>query len=221
MKRLAVFDMDGTLVNTAPNILSALHTVMKSCGHPRFEETEVIPVMGLGSQAILKAALGPRRLIAPATIEVLARDLETVYFGLPTLPSHMYPGALEALHELKARRYGLAVCTNKPQRLADAVLNSLAITPLFDALVGGDAIPYRKPDPRHLSHTISLAGGLAAHSVYVGDAHTDMLAAMGAGVHGIRFSGGYEAVTEDQVVGVRLMHAFAELPSLLLEIHKA
>ena len=216
MRPLIVFDLDGTLVDTAPDILGALRYVFKRHGMKEFCAIEVLKVVGISSAAIVRAGLSNQSIkFDEPQIAQLSAELEMAYFELPTISSTMPNGSIRSLHKLKACGCALAICTNKPQRLAEKVVKELQISNMFDVLIGGDTRPYRKPDPRHLTDTILAAKSSAPCSVYVGDSHSDMVTAMSAGVLGIRYSGGYEKVTEDQLGGVHLLDSFDDLYSLV------
>lgn len=185
---LAVFDLDGTLVDSAPDIRSALNRLMASRGLAPFDRAEVVAMIGDGVPALLRKAFSARGLAPDAA--ALARFTEdyTAHAAAETRP---FPGIPEALAALQAAGWRLAVCTNKPAAATGELLGSLGLLPRFRALGCGDSFSVRKPDPGHLLATIAAAGGTPEASVMIGDHHNDVAAARGAGVPCLFVGWGY------------------------------
>ena len=188
MTRLAVFDLDGTLVDSAPDIHAALNRVMAARGLAGFTLAEVTAMIGDGAKVLVERALAARDrpFDAGAVAEFIADPAAE-----GAVDARAFPGIPEALARLEAEGWRLAVCTNKPVAMARALLGSLGLLGRFAALGGGDSFPTRKPDPAHLLATIAAAGGLRDGAVMIGDHHNDIRAARGAGIPGLFVSWGY------------------------------
>ncbi len=189
MNRLAVFDLDGTLLDTAPDIRMAVNRRLAAHGLPALTLDEVIPMIGDGAKVLCERAFSARGRAVPedAVADFTADpDLE----GGPL--TQLFPGITALLDGLLAEGWRLAVCTNKPAAPARAVLAHFGVAQKFRAIGGGDSFPTRKPDPAHLLATMGLAGG--GRAVMIGDHANDMLAARGAGIPGIFAGWGYGKV---------------------------
>lgn len=179
MPRLAVFDLDGTLVDSAPDIHAALDRLMASRGRPPFRRAEVTAMIGDGVRALVERAAAARdlpfseALLAAFTADYTARAAERTV---------LFPGIAGVLAALRAAGWALAVCTNKPAAATDALLSALGLAGRFAAVGGGDSFPVRKPDPGHLLGTLRAAGGDPARAVMIGDHRNDVRAARGAGL---------------------------------------
>lgn len=186
--RCAVFDLDGTLVDSAPDIHAALDRLMAHRGLPGFARAEVVAMIGDGVHVLLERAFAARGLALDeagfqhfmADYEVNAAVLTRAFDGIPAL-----------LGTLRDAGWRLAVCTNKPEGAARALLSGLGLDGHFSALGGGDSFPVRKPDPAHLRATLAAVGAAADAAIMIGDHANDMLAARGAGVRAIFAGWGY------------------------------
>jgi phosphoglycolate phosphatase len=186
--RCAVFDLDGTLVDSAPDIHAALDRLMAHRGLPGFARAEVVAMIGDGVHVLLERAFAARGLALDeagfqhfmADYEVNAAVLTRAFDGIPAL-----------LGTLRDAGWRLAVCTNKPEGAARALLSGLGLDGHFSALGGGDSFPVRKPDPGHLRATLAAVGAAADAAIMIGDHANDMLAARGAGVRAIFAGWGY------------------------------
>ena len=186
--RSAVFDLDGTLVDSAPDIHAALDRLMALRRLPGFARAEVVGMIGDGVRVLLERAFAARGLVLDedgfahfmADYEANAAVLTRPFDGIP-----------ELLRGLGDAGWRLAVCTNKPVVAARVLLSGLGLDHHFSALGGGDSFPMRKPDPGHLRATLAAAGVNAEGAVMIGDHANDMLAARGAGVRAIFAGWGY------------------------------
>jgi phosphoglycolate phosphatase len=186
--RCAVFDLDGTLVDSAPDIHAALDRLMVHRRLPSFARAEVVGMIGDGVRVLLERAFAARGLVLDedgfahfmADYEANAAVLTRPFDGIP-----------ELLRGLGDAGWRLAVCTNKPVAAARVLLSGLGLDHHFSALGGGDSFPMRKPDPGHLRATLAAAGANAEGAVMIGDHANDMLAARGAGVRAIFAGWGY------------------------------
>ena len=188
MTRLAVFDLDGTLVDSAPDLHAALDRLMAARGLAPFARPEVIAMIGDGAKVLVERALAARgRAPDQAALDAFLAD----YGAAAAVETRPFPGIPEALDALAAQGWRLAVCTNKPKAPARDLLAALGLAHRFAALGGGDSFPTRKPDPAHLMATIAAAGGIGDGAVMIGDHHNDIRAARGAGVPALFVGWGY------------------------------
>jgi phosphoglycolate phosphatase len=187
-RRCAVFDLDGTLVDSAPDIHAALDRLMARRRLPGFARAEVVGMIGDGVRVLLERAHAARGItLDEASFDHFMKDYEANAAVL-TQP---FAGIPELLSALQASGWRLAVCTNKPEAAARVLLSGLGLDRHFSALGGGDSFPMRKPDPGHLRATLAAAGAAPDQAVMIGDHANDMLAARGAGVRAIFAGWGY------------------------------
>ncbi|WP_181705267.1 HAD family hydrolase [Chthonobacter rhizosphaerae] len=191
---LLVLDLDGTLLDTAPDLLGALNTLLDQEGLPAVDRSAVKNNFGQGARALIVE--GFRRADRPLPVEALEPLTDrfiALYAGRIADETRPFPGAIAALDRLSARGIRFAVCTNKRKHLALPLLDALGLAGRFDAVLGGDSLPVRKPHPDHLTGTIEAAGGVSSATVMVGDSDADVAAAHGAGVPVIGVTFGYTA----------------------------
>lgn len=188
MTRLAVFDLDGTLVDSAPDLHAALDRLMAARGLPGFTRGEVVAMVGDGAKVLVQRALAARgQPFDEAALESFLAD----YTANAAIETRPFPGIPEVLGTLQAEGWRLAVCTNKPEAATRELLGSLGLLDRLAALGCGDSFPVRKPDPGHLLATIAAAGGTPSTTVMIGDHHNDIAAARGAGVPCLFVGWGY------------------------------
>ncbi len=179
MAATLVLDLDGTLVDSVPDLLASVNRLMAGRGLAPFGAPEVTAMVGDGAAVLVQRAMAARERDATAAdIDVFLAD----YGAHAAVHSRPFPGVLATLQALGAEGWRLAVCTNKPEAPARSLLEALGLLDLFDAIGGGDSFPVRKPNPAHLLATIAAAGGDPASSVMVGDHRNDVMAASGAGL---------------------------------------
>jgi phosphoglycolate phosphatase len=207
------FDLDGTLVDTAHDLIGTLNWLLTEEGLAPLPLAEARPFIGRGARWMIErgfqAAEAP---LAPAEVQPLFERFIHRYEGHIADESRPFPGCLEALEALKAGGAKLCVCTNKLTGLSTALLNALDMTRLFDAVIGSDATPAIKPDPRHLETAIAAVGGSLSRAVMVGDAATDAGAARAAKVPLILVSFGYTEIPARELAPDILIEHFDELP---------
>ena len=186
--RCAVFDLDGTLVDSAPDIHAALDRLMARRNLPGFARAEVVGMIGDGVRVLLERAHAARSI---ALDEASFEHFMTDYEANAAVLTRPFAGIPELLDFLKATGWRLAVCTNKPEAAAQVLLSGLGLDGFFSALGGGDSFPMRKPDPGHLRATLAAAGAAPEQAVMIGDHANDILAARGASVRAIFAGWGY------------------------------
>lgn len=191
-----VFDLDGTLVDTLPDLARALNAALSDLGLPPVPAALVRQSLHDGIEGSVEAAL--QALRAPAALrELLLARYQVHYDDTPAQLSRPYPGVHEVLQRLLARGERLAVCTNKQQVLAQRVLGSLGLAPFFSVVVGADTCDHRKPHPAPLLHAIGALGASRSQTLLVGDSAVDLACADAAGVDCLVFRGGYGDVASD------------------------
>ena len=209
------FDLDGTLVDTAPDLIGALNVVLADEGLPAVPASAARHLVGQGGRVLLARGFADAgREIDPARADALFQRFLDAYRGCIADESRPYPGAVEALDTLAAAGARLAVCTNKPGAYARLLLDALDLSTRFAAVVGADDAPARKPDPRHLLHAIAEAGGDRARALMVGDSLPDASAARGAGVPVVLVSFGYTETPAAELGADAVFAHFDELPDV-------
>lgn len=190
-----VFDLDGTLVDTAPDLTAALNAVMAREGRPLVPLDDVRHMVGRGARVLIERAMDATgQAWDQATISDLVGHFIEFYDGNIAATSMPFEGAETVCRRLAAHGHKLGVCTNKPERLSLKLLDELKLRDLFPVVLGADSRPYRKPDPRHLLDTISMLGGRPESAVMIGDSETDVLTARAANVPVIVVSFGYTEI---------------------------
>ena len=211
MRPTLLLDLDGTLIDTLPDLLASLNRVTAG----DYTLAEVRPWVGDGATVLLQRALAARGRHATAQeLNALVQD----YVRQMSSASVPYPGAVDALAVLVAEGWLLAVCTNKPERAARDLLAATGLLPYLAATGGGDSFPTRKPDPAHVLSTLAAAGGDPAAAIMVGDHQNDILAAAGAGIPSIFVSWGYG----DNASGATATaESFAALPGIARQLSRS
>lgn len=207
--RVAVFDLDGTLADTGGDLIAAANAALGGQGR-RLDPVGDRATAFAGGRAMLRAGLGPGR---EDDVERLYPVLLDAYAAALAVETRLYDGAEAALDRLSADGWRLAICTNKPEGLARALLGALGVLKRFPVLLGADTLPWRKPDPRHLLEAVAQSGGKPGTAVLVGDTATDRDAARSAGVPCVLvgFGPGEVKMLEPEAV----IGHFDELPEVL------
>ncbi|MBR0653928.1 HAD hydrolase-like protein [Plastoroseomonas arctica] len=185
---MILLDLDGTLVDSVPDLARALNQLMAAHGQEGFAHATVAGFVGDGVAALIERGFAARGLaVPPGAVGEFLND----YAPRAAELTRPFPGVREMLAALRADGWRLAVCTNKPEAPARAMLDTLGLMPLLDGIGGGDSFPMRKPDPGHLLATLVMAGGDAARAIMLGDHANDVVAAAGAGLPAIFAGWGY------------------------------
>jgi phosphoglycolate phosphatase len=187
-----VFDLDGTLADTAPDIVATLNVVLSSLGHAPLADERATQLIGAGARALLAEGLtAVGESFDSARLDHLFIQFLTHYESNIANKTQLYPGALNALEHLAREGFPVAVCTNKMEAHSKLLLEKLGVANHFGAICGRDSFPYFKPDARHLTMTIAKSGGEATHAIMVGDSRTDIDTARNAGLPVIGVTFGY------------------------------
>lgn len=216
---IVVFDLDGTLVDTAPDLIHTLNTILEAESIPALAFDTARPMIGAGVRPLLERALAERgRFPGEAAMDALfARYLQR-YRDHIADHSRPYPGLERALDRLDAHGFTLAVCTNKYESLSLRLLDALGLRQRFAAICGQDTFAMKKPDPETLRLTIARAGGDAARAIMVGDSETDVNVARAAGIPVIGVDFGYTRIPMADLRPDRLIGHFDALPAAVLEL---
>lgn len=211
-----IFDLDGTLADTAPDIQDHANAVLATIGQPPLDLAAVRGMIGMGARALLiGAARHGGRELTDTELDMLAELFRQRAEAEPVRRATVYPGVVGALGQLKQAGARLAVCTNKHAPVARAVLAALDLLPWFDGVAGGGDAPANKPDPRHLELAVSRAGGVISRAVMVGDARPDVMAARAAGVPVIVSATGYGTEKAPALGADAIFTHFDEVPGLV------
>lgn len=205
--RALIFDLDGTLADTAADLLAAANVALAGAGLPLLDLATDRQAAGRGGKSMIRASLA-RAGLPPddARADTLYAPLLAAYEARIAEETRLFDGVERALDALAAEGWRLGVCTNKPERLALILLERLGVLGRFGAVLGADTLPVRKPDPAHLVETARRIGADPARAVMIGDTLTDLLTARAAGVPCILTSFGFAAepladLAPDAVIG--------------------
>lgn len=215
--RAVLFDLDGTLIDSAGGIAWALDRTLVELGHAGVGEAQARAWIGEGARVLLRRALrhaGSALADDEAGFEhAFARLMHHYADSLPR-QAQAYPGTEEALHGLRGQGVRVALCTNKPERFIAPLLDALAWHDLFDGIVGGDTLPECKPSALPLRHLADAFGAREAECVMVGDSHTDASAARAAGMPLVLVDYGYHRDLDLEAAGA--LAVTPDLRSLLV-----
>src|ERR1043165_3515369 len=214
-----VFDLDGTLIDTAPDLIGTLNVVLTRHEVAPVAFDEARSMIGAGVKPLLQRALASKgKGLPPTAIDRLFAEYLEIYAAHIADRSRPFPGLEAALDELAAQGCRLAVCTNKLEWLSVKLLKELQLASRFAAICGQDTFTMRKPDPDMLRLTIARAGGDTAHAVMVGDSMTDVATARAAGIPIVAVDFGYTETPPAELGADRLISHFEALPPAVIEL---
>ncbi len=208
--RCLIFDLDGTLIDSVPDLAAALNRILAADGLAPFSRDEVAAMVGDGAQALIERAYAARARPAPA--DAASRYI-AAYQGAVASHSRPVPGIERLLGMLRESGWTLGVCTNKPTEPAIDLLTELGLAHHFTAICGWDATPTPKPHPAHVLATLAACNGRADRALMIGDHANDVLAASRAGVKVVFASWGYGSPSMAAAADAILPNA-ADLPGL-------
>ena len=212
-----IFDLDGTLADTAPDLLGATNAVLAAKGRPLLDLNHLRHMVGFGARALIAQAMEASG--APVTEDQMPALVEIFldhYRAHIADGTRLFPGVPQTLAALKARGARLGVLTNKPQELTDPLLPLLGLDGVFAAVYGAGRKPYTKPDPRIFHEVVGDCGG--APGVMIGDSITDLNTARAAGAPCILFSYGFTPVPAAELGADLVLDDFAALPEALVQL---
>lgn len=217
--RLAVFDLDGTLIDTAPDLADTTNVVLAAEGLPPVASETLRTFIGMGAKAMIQCALKAHGVDVDAAELTRIRDayLEHYASRIARL-SRPFAEMTAALDALEAAGVACAICTNKQEGLARQLLDELSMTERFVAVTGGDTFAVSKPDPAHLLGTVERAGGRPERTVYVGDSRIDYETARAAGLPIVGVTYGYSDVPMEELGPDRLCGPGEDVAAAILSL---
>jgi phosphoglycolate phosphatase len=218
-KPVVVFDLDGTLADTAPDLGATLNVILAREGLPPVTIDRARTLIGHGARAMIAGGLeAAGREVTPDRLEELYRLFLAHYGDHLCVETRLFPGAAAAIDRLERAGFAFAVCTNKMELHSVRLIEALGLKHRFAAICGRDSFPYVKPDPRHLTLTIERAGGRPSSAVMVGDSLTDIVTARAARVPVVAVSFGYSGTPVHELKADRVVDSFDELAEAVLRI---
>lgn len=211
-----IFDLDGTLIDSAPDIHAAANKVFSAKGLSPFPFESVRGFIGNGVGVLIHRLLASRNLAGDTRLHAeLVENFISLYEEAFDL-TQLYPGVAEALTSLATAGHPLAICTNKPEGPARAALRHFGLQPLFPVVIGGDSLAQRKPDPAPLLAAVAALGG--GRALFVGDSEVDAETAHAAGIPLALYTGGYRKAAADSLEARVVFDHHAALPGLVAHL---
>ena len=210
--KAVVFDLDGTLIDSAPDICAAVNKTLAGEGIKPLGLATVTSFIGNGLPKLVERVIRHVDLPLARQQDLTAATL-AIYNRSPSNLTKPYEGVMACLDLLKSEGYHLGICTNKPFSITQKVVRELDMTPYFDALVGADTLPVKKPDPAPLHHCIKALG--SNETLYVGDSETDYQTATNARIPFALFTGGYRKAGLSYFKNATVFDTFKELPEVI------
>jgi len=221
-RSVILFDLDGTLIDSAPDIRSAINDVLKQANLPEVTLEQTREFIGDGVTQLVQRAFTAIGIPLHAAALSLYRDRYLrAYEARLANETRPYPGVPQTLRALRWAGWRLAICTNKPIAATQGVLQQLGLDAYFEATAGGDSFPVRKPDPRHLLATLATLDVTADQAIMVGDSENDVAAARGANIPIVVMSYGYHRGSLADIDADLVLDDFDALPANLPDPAKA
>ncbi|MDH5747855.1 MAG: phosphoglycolate phosphatase [Rhodospirillales bacterium] len=218
--RAVLFDLDGTLVDSAPDLLTAANKLLAEVGRRALDLSELTLMVGDGVPKLVERCFAATGEVPDeASLKDMYKRYMGFYEGHESDLTRPYPGALEALNRMQAEGYVMAVCTNKPHAPALGLLASLKLERYFPVVIGADSIPgVIKPDPRVLLSALEALGATPDEAIMIGDNQNDVIAARGAGLPVAIATYGYTRVAPADMDADVLFDSLDELPGIFSKI---
>lgn len=209
-----VFDLDGTLIDSVPDLHACINRLLDSEGRRQLDIPELTRMVGDGVPALVRRAYEATGGMPDDLDECVQRYLG-LYGAALADKTTPYPGVVETLERLQAAGHRMAVCTNKPHGPSMEILGALDLARFFAAVAGGDSLPVRKPDAGHLLGLLDMMGSAPGRAVMIGDSLNDIQVAINAGVRSIAVSYGYRKQPVGELGADIIIDNFAEIPAAL------
>ncbi|MGB0505293.1 MAG: HAD-IA family hydrolase [Pikeienuella sp.] len=215
MSGSAIFDLDGTLVDTADDLITAMNDIADSFGLGQLGYAEARSYAGRGGRALMQlAASKVGREFGDDQVLAAYKPFLEAYSARITNRSQYFPGAEDAVETFLSSGWKVGICTNKPEGLALQLMKSLGGIERYAAILGADTLPVRKPDPEHVWQTIDRIGGDRKAAVMIGDTINDREAAANAGIPCVLYSKGFSVEPVESYKPEGIFDNFEELPAL-------
>jgi phosphoglycolate phosphatase len=214
--RSIILDLDGTLVNTVPDVLLSLNYTLATFGRPTIEESEISGLIGNGARFLMENAFTKSHI--PYTrfdIDAALACYLKYYSQNPVVATCIYPHVIDVLDQLSATGVTLSICTNKPGVITRVLLQELKLAHYFAIVLCGDEVSYPKPNAQHIFDVINRTNGKLAEAVLIGDSLVDKICAENAGIPFVGVSYGYDL---DETSHCLLIDNFSQLPDALHKI---
>ena len=206
-----IFDLDGTLIDSAPDLGNALNKTLNEIDRPELELSLIRNLVGDGAVALIKRGLEASGGIQGHDIEALRSRFLDIYDEILLENTKLFPRALNSLNQLKNSGFPLAICTNKPEKPAKRILEGLKIENLFQVITGGDTFNFRKPAPRHLIKTIENTSRDKNFAIMIGDSENDISPAIKIKIPSIAVSFGYSNKKIEDLKSDLILNDFNDL----------
>jgi phosphoglycolate phosphatase len=218
---IVLFDLDGTLIETAPDLVGTLNFVFAQEGLPPVPYEQGRTMIGSGAKAMITRGLEAEgRTVSPTQLDKLFADFLAHYSAHLADQSKPFPGLEDALDQLAEDGFTLAVCTNKLEGLSVKLLNALGLAKRFVKICGQDTFGVQKPDPEMLRRTIAAAGGDIKHAIMVGDSEPDIRAAQAANIPVVAVDFGYTPRPVSEFQPDRVIGHFRDLRAAIEELRR-
>jgi phosphoglycolate phosphatase len=208
-----VFDLDGTLVDSAPDLCGVVNDMLHQHGRVALDMDDIRKMVGDGAAKLIERGFASTGGL-PAPLPDLTREFIRLYEARIARETRPFPGVIETLERFRAAGLKMGVCTNKTTHLSRRLLDELDLSRFFTAVVGGDG-PARKPDRRHLEATMRELGTDAREALMVGDSMNDVAVARNAGVEVVAVTFGYTTIPPHELGADRVIDRFDELPAIV------
>jgi len=222
-KFTVLFDLDGTLVDTAPDLMHAHNHVMKKFGYEERELSDIKKLAGRGSKMMLRKSMheiaelsGKIKKTDKKMEEEMTKEFITFYSNNINKNSKLITGALDFLSWCNNNSISMAVCTNKQEHLSIDLLKKINIYHFFDYVAGGNTFNHNKPNPKHLTDTIEIIGGNLKKTIMIGDSETDSVAAQTANIPFVLIEGGYTEKKINQIYHNHSVKNFIGLEKIII-----
>lgn len=214
--KTVIFDLDGTLADTSGDLIAAANACFIDMGHGALlDEVDDQLTAFHGGRAMLRLGFSRLGSVDEGQIDAQYPVFIRHYDQNIDAKTTLYPGAIEAVEALRSAGYGVGICTNKPEALAEKLMQRLGVRDMFSALLGADTLPVRKPDPAHYFETVKRVGGDPARSLLVGDTETDAKTARAAGVPIILVEFGPEGPGIERLQPDAMLPAYTSLGTIV------
>jgi len=202
-----LFDLDGTLVNTAPDLMAAHNHVMKKFGHPEKKMSDIKTLAGKGAWVMMQRSF-KEEINDEKTKKKMTKEFIDFYAKNIDQNSKPLNGTIEFLNWAKNKHISMGVCTNKQERLASDLLKKLDMSKYFEYIAGSDTFSFNKPDPRHLTDVVEIIGGDLKKTIMVGDSEVDANSAHNANLPFVLVKDGYTEKSEKEIKHDELISDF-------------